>query len=181
MSYVSEGWPVDASTDSVYPAATDDLLTSCTALDAMIHLCVCDVLQASGACGGGLFHHAVLALSAARCQVLPFGASPMWPAWRSSSRSSHRGTSWRLLAAALTAAICLRLEMAAAQAPSPEPSPALPADAMRRFFLNTTDPFAVCNDGTSGAAAARPSSAHCLHSRTLLAADCHGQQVHKQL
>ena len=78
------------------------------------------------------------------------------------------------------AALCLQAQPAAAQAASSEASPvALPADAMRRFFLNATDPFAVCNDGTSGAAAARPSSAHCPQLRAVLAAECRVQQVHK--
>ena len=173
---------MDASTDSVHLPATDDLLTSCTALNTTIHLCVCAGLWHLS---GGHHHQAVAALSAARCQVLPFCASPMWPAWQSSSSGGHRDTSaqqrWRLLlAAAVVAALCLQAQPAMAQATPSEASPvALPADAMRRFFLNTTDPFAVCNDGTSGAAAASLSSAPCPHSRALLAADCCGQQVHK--
>ena len=65
-------------------------------------------------------------------------------------------------------ALCLRAEPAAAQTPSSGASQvALPSDAMQRFFLNTTDPFAVCNDGTSGAETFRSYSLHSSQPRLL--------------
>lgn len=91
----------------------------------------------------------------------------MWLTWQSCSSSGTRHTAipaqqqWRLLlTAALVSALCFWAEPAAAQTASV--SAALPSDAMQRFFLNTTDPFAVCNDGTSGAAAASLLHMPCL-------------------
>lgn len=78
--------------------------------------------------------------------------------------SSGRLWGMQLTAAAALAMLCTQVQQAAAQAAAQAASasdaasatgaapPKAPSDAMRRSFLNATDPLAVCNDGSPGVA-----------------------------
>ena len=95
-------------------------------------------------------------------------ASQMWLSSCWAAVPLCRSPTPPLLALLLTAALVVALRLHAQpagvqQTAALEASLAeLPAGAMRRWFLNTTDPLAVCNDGTSGAATSTDPAPHAL-------------------